>query len=969
MSRFLNVRKVFVWVLLGATSLAMTSGMTCPATGDNTRPVVPPGNRPPFIIITSITTSFGNNFAEVGETVSIAFTGEDAEDAAVVRVFASTSGNPTPAQEIPILGGFPIGPGSGNGVAVWDTTGFAPGGYNIFAEIDDRTLDPFTGTGNPPVRVTAGAPLQLGAVGSRPPTSPPQLVFLAPVANLGLSANDELTIRYIFADVDSSATVTLLLDKDLNPTNDDINNPGDPLDPNSKILILPSVPREPNDPVFDGDELNDPMNPIVQPDSLEIRRNPRTLPPTTPGLLPFPQAPLAGEEKFYIFRINFSQIPPRTQPYFIRATIVDDSGNTRHVYAVGNLNISASASGTVDMAALGFGVAGARFRGFRPFENLGSDFIALSDLDMDGVEDFMIASRFASPRSRTLVGAAYLLYGRRKVPFPPDTDNDGLPDGGVTDEDGEIVDFPEPPEYLTNPYDPTLVGRFGGQISIEAVGGNQLTFLRGTIYIMPDAHSDSPLLPIPNPVPMPVPLQDPTVPGATIHAGLTSITRLDMSGDGIRDLVFGLPYISGPLEYIDDDPADGCGEMGLPYSGNSSSDDDINNGRCDGGNTGPTNDDMFSLRGNSGFDIPHNGLIIMADGANDTRETFPNFIDAGVAGQFDPGGAIDDDGIIRGPNDTPEGFRVRGGWFDPQFISSGFVSYSEYGHTVSAVPSLDNDPNEELIVSMPGFFNETGALQIWLSDNYIDEDRYGDDGVKSLLAFTSGDCPGFTGTCEDLGGMMNIQACTRCYITPPVSFFVPGAQIGDRLGYARAAGDVNLDSNDDITAGAPGADRGGMTDNGVVYIIFTGGPGFSSRPIEDPFLPTLQLWGTHDFDGFGRTQTGVQSMNGDNINDTAIGAEGYDDDVFGVDAGFAAVIFGRDDVIGVSTVDDIGTPILPGVVFIGVGPGARAGASVASAGDFNGDGTGDFLITSPGEASVVNDVTRLGVAYLIFASD
>lgn len=964
MKRLLNVRKLCLWTVLGASSLALTIGTTCPVTGDNTRPVVPPGNRPPRIIITSVTTPFGNNFAEVGESVSIAFSGEDAEDAAVARVFASTSGNPTPAQEIPILGGFPIGPGSGNGVAVWNTTGFAPGAYNLFAEIDDRTLDPFTGTGNPPVRVTFSPLLQLGAVGSKPPTSPPQLVFLAPVANLGLSATDELTLRYIFADVDSTATVTLLLDKDLNPNNDDIANPGDPNDPASKIIILPSAPRQPTDPVFDGDVQNDPMMPIVQPDSLEIRQNPRTLPQTTPGLLPFPNAPLAGEQKDYIFKIDFSQIPPRTQPYFIRATIIDVSGNTRHVYAVGNLNIAASASGTVDMAALGSGVSGARFRGFRPFENLGSDFIALSDLDMDGVDDFMIAARYASPRSRTLAGAAYLLYGRRKTPFPADTDNDGLPDGGVLDEDGEIVDFPEPPEYLTNPYDPTLVGRFGGQISIEAVGGNSLSFLRGTIYLMPNANS--PFAILPNPVPMPPPLQDPSVP-TLLHGGLTSITRLDMSGDGIRDLVFGLPYISGALEYHDDDPADGCGELGLPYSGNSSMDDDINNMRCDGADGGgPTNDDMFSLRPGTGINIPHMGLVIMADGANNTRETFPNFIDAGIAGQFDPGFVVDDDDIIRGPDDTPEGCRFRGGWYDSTFDPNIYVSYSEFGRTVSAVPSLDNDPNEELIVSMPGLAGETGALRVWLSADFTIDGLYSDR-VRSLPSFTTGACGGFApGSCQDLPGMGDEQACIRCYIPQPVSFLITGAQPGDRLGYARAAGDVNLDSNDDIVAGAPGADRGGLTNNGIVYVIFTGGPGISSRPIEDPFLPTLQIWGTHDFDGFGTTQTGVQSMNGDNVNDTAIGGEGYDDAVFGADAGFVGVIFGRDDVIGVSTVDQIATPILPGVVFIGVGPGARAGASVSSAGDFNGDGTGDLLVTSPGETRVVNGVTRYGVAYLIF---
>ena len=75
--------------------------------------------------------------------------------------------------------------------------------------------------------------------------------------------------------------------------------------------------------------------------------------------------------------------------------------------------------------------------------------------------------------------------------------------------------------------------------------------------------------------------------------------------------------------------------------------------------------------------------------------------------------------------------------------------------------------------------------------------------------------------------------------------------------------------------------------------------------------------------------------------------------------------------------EDVGTPALAGVRFIGATIGARAGHDIASAGDFNRDGYGDLLISSPGERRDVNvgdingdgidDIeTRLGVVYLIF---
>lgn len=959
---FFRHRTAYVLGIVLAT-IVVTAGTSCPPTGGgdipNANPIIPVGNRPPRVFITSITTDFGNNFAEVGEPVSIAFSGDDAEDAAVVRIFASTSGNPTPAQEIPILGGFPIGPGSGSGVAVWNTAGVAPRAYNIFAEIDDRTFNPFTGTGNPPVRVTGLAPVQIGPPGSRPSTSPPQLVFLSPLVNLGLSAADELTLRYIYADVDSNATVTLLLDKDLNPANDNINNPGDPNDPNTNIIILPSAARKGTDPTFDGDPPppDDPADPPTQPDSLEIRRNPRVMPATTPGALPFPGAPLAGEVKDYVFPIDFSSIPPRSQPYFIRASITDGN-DTRQIYATGALTISAGASGIVDVTNLGFSVAGARFQGFSPGENLGTDFVAATDLEQDGVEDFMLASRYASPRNRFEVGAAYLVFGRRKTPFPVDTDGDGLPDGGVVDQNGEIVDFPEPPDFLPNPYDPINVGRFGGVISVNSIS----TFFRGTLYAMPFSYTFTP-----------PPGADPAHPLAT-SAGLTSITRCDMSNDGVADLIFGLPFCA-LYESQDDDPADECSDTGLPYLG--------------GGDVLP-NADRCSEFENDDIGPVDGGVVIMVDGANDIRNTFRRFTDASVAGQFDPNGAPDDEGVIRGPNDAPQGMRFKGAWWDfdqEALFGPPTDSFNEYGRTVSAIPSIDNDLGEELLISSPGYPHgtELGRVTVWLSltvgDGFVSENLYV-DGNQSLPSYAPS-CPGANATCTQ--GVPPI--CVRCFITPPVSTSIFGMQLGDRFGYAKSAGQVNNDGASDIACGSPGADRDGFVNNGVSYLIFTPAGGFGNVFVED--VPHLRITGTHDGDAFGLLQEGIQDVSGDGIPDLAIASESFDADVTGdlfeeANVGYVGVIFGDTTLTGELgfTPEEVGTPALKGIRFLGAVAGANAGRDVSAAGDFNGDGLGDFLVSSPNEIRCENtngtfslpvggvcgggQVTHRGVAYLIF---
>lgn len=962
-------RYAAVRVCLAVLVIGVAAGTNCPFgfTPPAGSPIVS-GNQPPRIVITGVQTLSGDNFAEVGEEVIITFIGEDAEDASVARVFASTSGNPTPAQEIPILGGFPVGPGTASGLATWNTTGLPPGAYNIFAEIDDRTFDPFTGTGNPPVRVTTSQLLQLGAPGSRPATSSPRLVFLSPMVNLGLSAQDELTLRYIYSDVDSTATVTLLLDKDLNPNNDDINNPGDPLDPNTNIIILPSAPRQPDDPTFDGDPPppDDPMDPPVQPDSLEIRTNPRTLPQTVPGLFPFPGAPLAGSQIDYIFQIDFTEIPPRSQPYFVRA-VITDGNNTRNVYAVGSLTIASAAVGTIDCNTIGFGTSGARFLGFAARENLGTSFLNVGDIDRDGVGEYMIVGRYASPRNRPEVGAGYMIFGRPKLPFPADTDDDGLPDGGAMDQDGNIINFPEPPDFVLNPYEPTNVGRFGGEISINSVG----SFFRGTIYAMAaPLESDPP----------PPALLDPNNPNRAT-AGLTSATRVELTGDEFPDFIFGTPYIATILDFLDDDPSDGACNINF-YP------DFLSNDRCTDNTTGDTNDDVTGsfVTGSFGSFKLNQGFVFMVDGSSDLQTQFIRFIDVGIAGQFDPANnrPFDFEGVLRSDDEIPEGVRIRGAFFDPLWrCLFGENSTSEYGRTVASLPDITGDQRPELMVSAPGLIEcelvedpspmcvcetePTGAVDVWLSGIYT-ADIYlgsgGSDGVRSFPAFDTIGNSCF-GEDED-------SQCIRGLQTIPVSSRILGEQPGDRFGNADSGGDVNLDGLEDVLAGAPTADRvvngNSLVDNGVFYLLFVNAAGFGPIDLEVNPPPFVKITGTHNGDMFGRTQTGVQDMNGDGNPDAAFGSDLYDDDVAGVDAGYVGVLFGNPNLTGENGFlpEEVGTPIAPGVRFRAVSAGANLGRGVASAGDFNGDGFGDLLITSPGETRIVNGQLRQGVAYLIF---
>ena len=159
------------------------------------------------------------------------------------------------------------------------------------------------------------------------------------------------------------------------------------------------------------------------------------------------------------FTIDFAKIPVSKDPYFLRATIQDDL-HTIHRYAIGSITITQLATGVVNLGDVGFSLAGARWHGFSTGENLGADFVGVPDIDGDGLAEILVAGRFASPRNRNQAGAAYLIFGRRKTPFPLDTNGNGLPD--VLDGNGNVIDFPAPPTFVSNPYLPINVGRFGG---------------------------------------------------------------------------------------------------------------------------------------------------------------------------------------------------------------------------------------------------------------------------------------------------------------------------------------------------------------------------------------------------------------------------------------------------------------------------------------------------------------------------
>ncbi|MFB2892382.1 beta strand repeat-containing protein [Aerosakkonemataceae cyanobacterium BLCC-F50] len=172
-------------------------------------------------------------------------------------------------------------------------------------------------------------------------------------------------------------------------------------------------------------------------------------------------------------------------------------------------------------------------------------------------------------------------------------------------------------------------------------------------------------------------------------------------------------------------------------------------------------------------------------------------------------------------------------------------------------------------------------------------------------------------------------------------FVINGINANDYSGYSVSnAGDVNGDGIGDLIIGAQGANGAA----GKSYVVFGKSTGFSAS------LNLSSLNGSNgfaidgikanDFSGFSVSNAG--DVNGDGIADLIIGAPGTNGAagqsyvVFGKSTGFSASL-------NLSTLNGSN-----GFVINGINQYPSFGRSVSNAGDVNGDGIGDLIISAVG---------------------
>ena len=194
-------------------------------------------------------------------------------------------------------------------------------------------------------------------------------------------------------------------------------------------------------------------------------------------------------------------------------------------------------------------------------------------------------------------------------------------------------------------------------------------------------------------------------------------------------------------------------------------------------------------------------------------------------------------------------------------------------------------------------------------------------------------------------------------------FKINGEATGDYAGQTVAsAGDVNGDGIDDLIIGARWAQPNGNY-SGATYVVFGSASAF------DASLELSDLDGTNGFkinvqagDYTGVSVSSAGDVNGDGIDDLIIGAtyaspngtaSGASYIVFGSGAGFSATL-------ELSDLDGSN-----GFKINGKAEYDYSGASVASAGDVNGDGYDDLII---GASNADPNGNRSGASYVVFGT-
>lgn len=694
--------------------------------------------------------------------------------------------------------------------------------------------------------------------------------------------------------------------------------------PNTSSPIAPSVPGQPPNSIDVRWSTN------VPPSAARVDVFDRSV--DTAGLNVGPEMPILAPSSTLVTTAKFSSTRSGVFRIFVRISFNDPARSALVVSAPQTVRVSSIRIlwlGSLAAATPAF--EGAIFEGVNFEDNAGSSLTTAGDLNADGLDEFIIAARYAKPEFRQIGrGEAYLIYGASgtaKTKGIHNLNSVGLTTGtsrlpGITLTGIRTIDNNNLTDGLS---DVTL---------IPDVDGDELGEL---VFGFPKTNSDGGREGVCNGRPVALEADDQFSSGGVIILSSnnsklrnpqigTPVIDLQLVGQCFSNMTVGdplRPTVEDRRMFVAGDPdamppvVAGCvdGMDGIP--------DTV---------VGPGQGFVPDLA------PPIPGFMIIPPGTQEregrcvTRFAVPSCVSGGTAlDDMDPGSGFYPVGT--NPQE-PLGARIIGKTANDAFGTS----------VTSSNPRGDDSPGD-LIISAPGRAADADEV------SGLGGDLPG-AGIAYLFDHRNlwdGTGPAPSQFIVDVGG-----SCGRGSTIAP-ALRIAGDS-GDMIRTILGIDDFNGDGRNDIAIGAPMAGGG----QGRLYVAFRREETLEGDFVlnklalapDNPGRLTGVLLVTNTPDAFGSSLAGGVDFNGDGVSDLAVGSPNAGNGI-----GEVIVVFGNSGIntgmngLSVQSLLSLrnaqGLPVAARIKGNALDTGGRFGFNVANAGDVDGDMKDDLLIAAP----------------------